>query len=153
MLVTFITVLISANRVSHLNIVSAIRDLPEPPRPPSYLRDLFWRRSELFGMVSGLCFACALPGAEGLADPAAAQPAPAGRLGILERAFHAASGIVLTPVGLRNANLAGLQPGSLLVIIGAGLMLRGLLHLLFRRLPAARPGIPSILPTGSPLRF
>ena len=39
MLVTFATVLFSANRVSHLNIVSAIRDLPEPPRPPSYLRD------------------------------------------------------------------------------------------------------------------
>jgi putative ABC transport system permease protein len=31
MLVTFVTVLISARRVSHLNIVSAIRDLPEPP--------------------------------------------------------------------------------------------------------------------------
>jgi putative ABC transport system permease protein len=39
MLVTFFTVLISASKVSHLNIVSAIRDLPEPPRPPSYLRD------------------------------------------------------------------------------------------------------------------
>jgi len=39
MLVTFATVLFSANRVSHLNIVSAIRDLPQPPRPPSYLRD------------------------------------------------------------------------------------------------------------------
>ena len=39
MLVTFATVLFSANRVSRLNIVSAIRDLPEPPRPPSYLRD------------------------------------------------------------------------------------------------------------------
>ena len=39
MLVTFITVLVSANRVSHLNIVSAIRDLPDPPRPPTYLRD------------------------------------------------------------------------------------------------------------------
>jgi putative ABC transport system permease protein len=34
MLVTFATVLISARRVSHLNIVSAIRDLPEPPAQP-----------------------------------------------------------------------------------------------------------------------
>ncbi|MBF8285890.1 MAG: hypothetical protein HW378_4805, partial [Anaerolineales bacterium] len=39
MLVTFATVVFSAYRVSRLNIVAAIRDLPEPPPPPTRLRD------------------------------------------------------------------------------------------------------------------
>lgn len=38
MLVTFLTVMISARRVSHLNIVAAIRDLPEQPSPPVPLK-------------------------------------------------------------------------------------------------------------------
>ncbi len=45
-LLTFVTVTISSWRVSRLNIVSAIRDLPPPPNPDEGLRALFvqpWR--------------------------------------------------------------------------------------------------------------
>jgi putative ABC transport system permease protein len=46
LLMTFVTVTISAWRVSRLNIVTAIRDLPPPPHPDSGLRSLWvqqWR--------------------------------------------------------------------------------------------------------------
>ncbi len=51
MLVTFGTVLFSARRVSRLNIVAAIRDLPEPPpRPVSFKARLL---SPLYAVVDG----------------------------------------------------------------------------------------------------
>ena len=46
LLMTFVTVTISAWRVSRLNIVTAIRDLPPPPHPDAGLRSLWiqqWR--------------------------------------------------------------------------------------------------------------
>ncbi len=91
MLVTFATVLISANRVSHLNIVSAIRDLPEPPRPPSYLRDRllapfrilrdgFLALFRLRPLRALKAWLIQLPG----------QPAAPGLAGFYQRAVHSA---------------------------------------------------------------
>ena len=94
MLVTFITVLISANRVSHLNIVSAIRDLPEPPRPPSYLRNRLLApfRSIWEGFQAAFHIRI-FRRAESLAFPVPRQPAASGLDGIYKRAANAVVGI------------------------------------------------------------
>ena len=41
MAVTFLVVVISARRVSVLNVVRAVRDIPEPPQQPVLLRERF----------------------------------------------------------------------------------------------------------------
>ena len=139
MLVTFITVLISANRVSHLNIVSAIRDLPEPPRPPRYLRDRLLAPFKIF-----------LDGVRALfrlrlwrAGKACLIQFPLSLLRLVWLGFSSGPftlllGLLLTPVGIQNTNLAAYSMGVSLVIIGAGLMLRGLLRVLLRRFGGER---------------
>ena len=139
MLVTFITVLISANRVSHLNIVSAIRDIPEPPQPPRYLRDRFLDllraiavsfltlfhlrhiqplRSRLFSLLANL-FRLVW-------------------LGFTSGPLTLFLGLYLKQVGLQSDNATVYRLGISFVIVGGGLVLRGLLGPLFRRLARDR---------------
>jgi putative ABC transport system permease protein len=134
MLVTFITVLISANRVSHLNIVSAIRDLPEPPHPPSYLRD---RLLAPFRFIrDGFIALIHLHPFRALKAWLIHLPGSLLRLvwlGFTSGPFTLLLGLIMTLVGLGNANGAAYSLGISFIIIGGGLMLRGLLRLLFRR--------------------
>ena len=146
MLVTFTTVIFSANRVSHLNIVSAIRDLPEPPRPPSFLRD---RLLAPFRAI-----------ADGFRALFRLRPITALRsctfgllgsilrlvwLGFTSGPFTLLLGLFLTQVGLQSANAAAYTLGVSFVIIGGGLLLRGLLGPLFRRLARGRAWNPADL--------
>jgi putative ABC transport system permease protein len=135
MLVTFITVLISANRVSHLNIVSAIRDLPEPPRPPRYLRDRLLAPFRI--ILDGFRALFRLRPIRALKACLIQLPLSLLRLvwlGFTSGPFTLLLGLFLTPVGLRNANLAAYSLGVSFVIIGLGLMLRGLLRTLFHHI-------------------
>ena len=139
MLVTFATVLFSANRVSHLNIVSAIRDLPEPPRPPRYMRDRLLApfraiadgfralfrlrifrafRYWVFGLLGSLLRLV--------------------WLGFTSGPFTLLLGLFLTQVGLQYASGAAFGSGISFVIIGGMLMVRLLLSPLFRWLSRNR---------------
>jgi len=134
MLVTFLTVLFSANRVSRLNIVAAIRDLPEPVPPPVPLKDRLlspfrvvvdgfhqmarlkiWRafRTWLFGIPTSF-MRLVWDGFRG---------------GILTFLL----GVLLVPAGLAAESGALFTLGVSLGLIGGGLMARGLLVVLFRR--------------------
>jgi putative ABC transport system permease protein len=134
MLVTFATVLFSANRVSRLNIVSAIRDLPEPPHPPTYLRD---RLLAPFRIVrAGFLALIHLRIFRAMKSWLVLFPRSLLRLlwmGFTYGPLTLLLGLLLTPVGLRNTNAASYSLGVSFVIIGGGLLLRGLLRLLFRR--------------------
>ena len=146
MLVSFGTVLFSANRVSHLNIVSAIRDLPEPPRPPSYLKDRllapFRTIAEGFRALFHLRLFRALRlWLIGL-------PRSLLRLvwlGFTSGPFTLLLGLFLTPVGIRNLNAAAFSIGVSFVIIGSALVLRILLSPLFRRFARGRTWNPADL--------
>lgn len=134
MLVTFVTVLTSANRVSHLNIVSAIRDLPEPPRSPSYLRDRLL--APFFAIRDGFKALFRLRIFRALLAWLVGFPASLLKLvwmGFTSGPFTLLLGLYLTPVGIRNANASAYTLGVSFAIIGGGLILRGLLRLIFRR--------------------
>jgi putative ABC transport system permease protein len=139
MLVTFVTVLISANRVSHLNIVSAIRDLPEPPRPPRYLRDQLLAPFRAIANAFRALFR--------LRPIQVLRSCPFGLLGSLLRLlrlgftsgpFTFLLGLFLTQTGLQSANGATYSLGVSFVIIGGGLVLRGFLGPLLRQLARGR---------------
>lgn len=134
MLVTFATVLVSANRVSHLNIVSAIRDLPEPPRSPSYLRHRLLAPLRTLG--SGLKSLFHLRPLQFLKAWLIQFPLSLVRLvwlGFTSGPFTLLLGLSLLLVGMQKANASALTLGVSFAIIGAGLMLRGLLSWLLRR--------------------
>jgi putative ABC transport system permease protein len=139
MLVTFATVLFSANRVSHLNIVSAIRDLPEPPRPPSYLRD---RLLAPFRVVAdGFRSLFHLRLLRALGAWLIGLPGSLLRLvwlGFTSGPLTLLLGLFLTPVGIQYTSAAAYGSGVSFIIIGGGLVLRGLLRPLFRRLARGR---------------
>jgi putative ABC transport system permease protein len=133
MLVTFATVLFSANRVSHLNIVSAIRDLPDPPRSPSYFRD---RLLTPFRTVAdGFRALFRLRLFHALRHWLIGLPGSLLRLvwlGFTSGPFTMLLGLFLTPVGFQHANAAAFNLGISFAIIGGALVLRGLLSPLFR---------------------
>ncbi len=115
MLVTFATVLFSANRVSHLNIVSAIRDLPEPPRPPSYLRDRLL--APLQAIADGFRAFFRLRLIRALRLWLISLPGSLLRLvwlGFTSGPFTLLLGLLLTPVGIQYYQCRGLQHGCLL---------------------------------------
>jgi putative ABC transport system permease protein len=140
-LLTFATVAMSSWRVSRLNIVSAIRDLPPPAQPDEGLRALFlqpWRYlvdafrqllrlrphrtlKRLFwdGPVSSLAFFWALIGR--------------GPLTIL-------IGVLFVFVGNQFGNLFSFNLGASLILIGIGLTLRWVMLLRHVR-PALRDRI------------
>ncbi len=112
MLVTFATVLFSANRVSHLNIVSAIRDLPEPPRPPSYLRDRLLAPLRVVADGFRALFRLRILGA--LRAWLIGLPGSLLRLvwlGFTSGPFTLLLGLFLTPLGIQNANAAAYTTG------------------------------------------
>jgi putative ABC transport system permease protein len=135
MLVTFITVLISANRVSHLNIVSAIRDLPEPPRPPTYLRDRLLAPFQ--AIADGFRALFRLRILRALRSWLFGLPGSILRLvwlGFTSGPFTLLLGLFLTQAGFQSANAAAFTSGVSFVIIGGALVLRGLLGPILRRL-------------------
>jgi len=139
MLVTFITVLISANRVSHLNIVSAIRDLPEPPPPPRYLRDRLLAPFRV--ILDGFRALFRLRPFRALKAWLVQLPASLLRLvwlGFTSGPITLLLGLFLTPVGIQYTNAAAYTLGVSFLVIGGGLVLRGLLRLLFRRVGRGR---------------
>ncbi len=139
MLVTFATVLISANRVSHLNIVSAIRDLPEPPRPPSYLKDRLL--APFRAVADGFRALFRLRILRALRHWLIGLPGSLLRLvwlGFTSGPFTLLLGLFLTQVGFQYANAAAYSSGVSFVIIGGALVLRGLLGPLFRRIARGR---------------
>jgi putative ABC transport system permease protein len=147
MLVTFITVLVSANRVSHLNIVSAIRDLPEPPRPPRYLRDRLL--APFRAIIEAFRALFHLRPLHALTSCLLLFPLSVLRLvwmGFTSGPFTLVLGLILTPIGLQNLNLASYSLGVSLVIIGLGLMLRGLLRVVLPRLGHGKPWYTVDLP-------
>jgi len=139
MLMTFATVLFSANRVSHLNIVSAIRDLPEPPRPPSYLRDRLL--APFRAVADGFRALFRLRLLRTLRLWLFGLPRSLLRLvwlGFTSGPFTLVLGLLLTPVGIQNANAAAYTTGVSFVVIGGALVLRILLGPLVRRLARGR---------------
>lgn len=138
-LVTFTTVLFSANRVSHLNIVSAIRDLPEPPRPMTYLRDRLL--APIHALADGFRALLRLRFFRALRAWLVSLPASLLRLvwlGFTSGPFTLLLGFVLTPIGFQYASLAAYSMGVSFIIIGGSLVLRGLLGPLVRRLASGR---------------
>jgi putative ABC transport system permease protein len=134
MLVTFVTVLFSASRVSRLNIVSAIRDLPEPPRPPNYLRDRLLAPFRI--LRDGVRFLFHLKVFRALKAWLVQFPRSLLRLvwlGFTSGPLTLLLGGFLAVTGLQGKSLSSYSLGVSFSIIGIGLLLRGLLRLLFQR--------------------
>jgi putative ABC transport system permease protein len=128
MLVTFATVLISANRVSHLNIVYAIHDLPEPPRPPTYIKDRFL--APFLSIWEGFRALFRFKILHALQKWVIALPGSIIRLiwlGFTSGPFTLILGIALTQTGVQQTNGAAYSSGVSFVIIGSGLLLRSIL--------------------------
>jgi putative ABC transport system permease protein len=139
MLVTFGTVLISANRVSHLNIVAAIRDLPEPPRPPNYLRDRLLAPFQ--DVADGFRALFRLRVFRALRLWLFGLPSSLLRLvwlGFTGGPFTLLLGLFLTQTGSQNAIGSAYTLGVSFVIIGGALVLRALLNSPFRWLARGR---------------
>jgi len=139
MLVTFVTVLFSANRVSHLNIVSAIRDLPEPPRPPSYLRDRLL--APFRAVADGFRALFRLRPLRALGHWLIGLPVSLLRLvwlGFTSGPFTLLLGLMLAKAGFQSTNFAAFGLGVSFVIIGGSLVLRSILGPLFQRLARGR---------------
>ncbi len=136
MMMTFGTVVFAAYRVSKLNIVAAIRDLPEPPPLPTRLRDRllapFRVMGEGFRHLRRLRI--------GRAFWAFAVRVPLSLLGVLWAGVISGPltlllGLAMTPAGAAQSSGALFTMGSSLLIIGGCLTLRGPLALTFRKRP------------------
>ncbi len=136
MLVTFATVLASAYRVSRLNIVAAIRDLPEPPRAPSYVRDVFLGPVRAVGEVFRLVFN--LKVFQALWAWFVGVPASLWRivwLGFTAGPLTLLLGLVLFPLGLQTTSAAAYSVGISFIILGGGRLLRLILRPFLKRWP------------------
>jgi putative ABC transport system permease protein len=140
MLVTFATVLVSAYRVSKLNIVAAIRDLPEPPPAPRALVERLL--APVTVIVSGF-------------DQLFRRGASLGRrflralwtwwvsaplslfrlvwLGFTSGPLTLLLGLALVPLGIQTRSAALYSLGISFTIIGLGLTLRGVLGFFLKR--------------------
>ena len=132
MLVTIITVLISARRVSRLNIVAAIRDLPEQPaqRIPLRTRLLLPVRT----LVDGLHHLRHLRIFKSIKSCLIGIPLSI--LGLIWAGFRSGVlmflfGVMLIPAGVGSESGALFTVGVSFALIGAGLVLRGILAFLF----------------------
>ena len=135
MLVTFATVLFSAARVSHLNIVSAIRDLPEPPRPPSYLRDRLL--APFRDVADGFRALYRLHILRTLRKWLINLPGSLVKLvwlGFTIGPFTLLLGLILTQIGIQSTSAAAFSLGISFVIIGGALVMRLLAGPLFKRI-------------------
>ncbi len=138
MLVTFGTVLFSAYKVSKLNIVAAVRDLPEPPSPPTRLRDRLFAPFRV--LVEGFRHLRRLR--IGRALWTFWVQAPLSLLGVVWAGLIGGPltllvGLFLTPAGVAQSSGATFSLGGSFLIIGVCLTLRGLLSLALRK----RPGL------------
>ncbi len=136
MLMTFGTVVFAATRVSKLNIVAAIRDLPEPPPPPTRLRDRLLAPFRVIG--EGFRYLRHLK--IGRALWAFIVRGPLSTLGVVWAGFTSGPltlllGLVMTPAGVTQSSGALFTLGGSFIIIGASLTLRGPLTLIFRKRP------------------
>ncbi len=146
MLVTFMTVLFSAVRVSRLNIVSAIRDLPEPPRPPRYLRERLLAPVKM--VADGFRALFHLRPLSALRSWLIGLPGSLLRLlwmGFTSGPFMLLLGLLLTPLGIQKTNLSLYTLGVSFFIIGCGRVLRALLGPLFRLMARGRTWDPAAL--------
>jgi putative ABC transport system permease protein len=132
-LLTLAVVVFSARRVSRMNIVTAIRDLPEPPQEKSHRRRWLWAA---FGLLVGTAL-----GASGISSKDAVvlglgvslvilSLVPILQLlGVPERAVHTGAGLALVlwfvlPIsrwlfGEMKVNFSIFVLGGLMIVIGA----------------------------------
>jgi putative ABC transport system permease protein len=134
MLVTFMTVLVSARRVSRLNIVAAIRDLPEQPPKPISLRERLLAPIHI--IIEGFKKLWRLKILKALR--AWFVSVPASLLQIIWAAFRGGPltflmGLMLTFTGLQAQSGALFTSGVSFALIGGGLMIRWALGLVFPR--------------------
>jgi putative ABC transport system permease protein len=134
MLVTFLTVLISARRVSHLNIVAAIRDLPEQPAQPIPLRTRLLAPFHAF--LDGFRYLRRLRIWRALRTWIVTIPANLLRL--IWEGFRAGPltfllGVMLVFAGLGAESGAMFTSGVSFALIGGGLVLQKVLALIFRQ--------------------
>ncbi len=125
MAATFLVVIVSAVRVSALNIVRAVRDIPEPPSQPPSLREL--ARAPLRRFTRGLGDLVLRRRIGGLAAMTMGTLMAAFRLawGLMLAGWGAvALGILLTMAGFGSKQLGTFMLGTSLVLIGAPLALR-----------------------------
>jgi putative ABC transport system permease protein len=133
-LLTFVTVTVSSVRVSRLNIVAAIRDLPPPPNPDAGLRALFgrpWRNlGDVFRQLLRLRLHVVLKRVlwDGPTSSLAFFWALIGR-GPLTALF----GLLSLRAGLSGRSAFFFNMGVSLVLIGIGLMVRWTLRVRARR--------------------
>jgi putative ABC transport system permease protein len=136
MLVTFATVFFSAYKVSRLNIVAAIRDLPEPARPPRYLRDRLL--APFRAVADGFRDLLRLRLLRALWAWLVDVPLSVWRivwLGFTSGPLMLLLGLILLPMGIQAASAAPYSLGVSAIIIGGGLTLRGLLALFLKHWP------------------
>ena len=125
MATTFLVVIISAGRVSALNIVRAVRDIPEPPSQRPSLRES--AREPLRRLLQGLGDLVLRRRIRGLGAMTLGTAAAAVQLGwalILAGWGAVALGVFLILVSIPTKQLGWFMLGSSLVIIGAPLALR-----------------------------
>ncbi|MGD2162082.1 MAG: FtsX-like permease family protein [Anaerolineales bacterium] len=134
MLVTFLTVLISARRVSRLNIVAAIRDLPEQPPKPISLKERLLSPFRHF--IAGFKNLWQLKIRMALRTWFISIPKSI--IQIIWAAFRGGPltflvGAMFASAGVQGQSGALFTSGVSLALIGAGLMLRWVLGLIFPR--------------------
>lgn len=125
MVTTYAVVLISALQVSSLNIVRAIRDIPEPPRDTQSLGRLF--RQPFSQVRSGFGLLFRLRVLSGVRTIFLSAPRSFVRFSLAAFAagyLAVVLGVLLTFAGLGSEQAAPFMLGTSLVIIGTPLMLR-----------------------------
>jgi putative ABC transport system permease protein len=107
-LLTIITVAIASSRVSRLNIVRAIRDLPAP-RPPLRLYTFLGYLGGVLVVVGGLLFAYTYQGATDLSEPIIGGVLVIFGLGLVASRF-VKNRLAFSAVGIAELVWAGLGP-------------------------------------------
>jgi putative ABC transport system permease protein len=133
MLVTFGTVLFSARRVSHLNIVAAIRDLPEPPPRPISFKDRLL--SPVYALVDGFRHLRHMRLVRAVRSWVVGIPKSL--FGLVWAGFRGGPltllmGLAMLFGGLAAKSGALVSSGVSLALIGFGLVLRWFLGVIFR---------------------
>ena len=132
-LLTLAVVVFSARRVSRMNIVTAIRDLPEPPREKGRKRRLLWAALGLLAgaalAVSGVSSKDAVVLGFGVSLVILSLVPILQLLGLPERAVHTGAGLALVlwfvlPIsrwlfGEMKVNMSIFLLGGLMIVLGA----------------------------------
>ncbi|HSB39059.1 MAG TPA: FtsX-like permease family protein [Gaiellaceae bacterium] len=132
-LLTLLVVVVSARRVSRMNIVTAIRDLPEPPREKGRRRRLVWAALGLVAgallVVSGVSSKEAVVLGLGVSLVILSLVPILHQLGLRDRTVHTAAGLALVlwfvlPItnwlfGTMKVNFSIFILAGLMIVIGA----------------------------------